>query len=74
MIVSWNDLLVPLIVLNSDKLWTLPLGTMQFQGQYGQDLSLVSAFVVLSALPTVIFYFLAERQIIAGLTAGAVKG
>ena len=74
MIVSWNDLLVPLIVLNSDKLWTLPLGTMQFQGQYGQDLSLVAAFVALSALPTIIFYLFAERQIISGLTAGAVKG
>ena len=74
MIVSWNDLLVPLIVLNSDKLWTLPLGTMQFQGQYGQDLSLVAAFVALSALPTIIFYLLAERQIVSGLTAGAVKG
>src|SRR5262245_16410919 len=74
MIMSWNDLLVPLIVLNSDKLWTLPLGTMQFQGQYGQDLSLVSAFVALSALPTIIFYFVAERQIVTGLTAGAVKG
>lgn len=74
MIASWNDLLVPLIVLNSDELWTLPLGTMQFQGQYGQDLSLVSAFVFLSALPTIIFYFIAERQIVSGLTAGAVKG
>lgn len=74
MIVSWNDLLVPLVVLNSDKLWTLPLGTMQFQGQYGQDLSLVSAFVALSALPTILFYLLAERQIVSGLTAGAVKG
>jgi len=74
MIISWNDLLVPLIVLNSDKFWTLPLGTMQFQGQYGQDLSLVSAFVALSALPTIIFYLLAERQIVSGLTAGAVKG
>ncbi|HEX9332250.1 MAG TPA: carbohydrate ABC transporter permease [Anaerolineales bacterium] len=74
MIVSWNDLLVPLIVLNSDKLWTLPLGTMQFQGQYGQDLSLVSAFVALSAIPTIIFYLLAERQIVSGLTAGAIKG
>jgi raffinose/stachyose/melibiose transport system permease protein len=74
MIMSWNDLLVPLVVLNSDKLWTLPLGTMQFQGQYGQDLSLVSAFVAISALPTVIFYLLAERQIVSGLTAGAVKG
>ncbi len=74
MIVSWNDLLVPLVVLNSDKFWTLPLGTMQFQGQYGSDLSLVSAFVALSALPTIVFYLFAERQIVSGLTAGAVKG
>ncbi len=74
MIASWNDLLVPLIVLNSNNLWTLPLGTMQFQGQYGQDLALISAFVALSAIPTIIFYFFAERQIISGLTAGAVKG
>jgi raffinose/stachyose/melibiose transport system permease protein len=74
MIVSWNDLLVPLVVLNSDQLWTLPLGTMQFQGQYGQDLALVSAFVALSSIPTLIFYIFAERQIVSGLTAGAVKG
>jgi raffinose/stachyose/melibiose transport system permease protein len=74
MIVSWNDLLVPLVVINNDKLWTLPLGTMQFQGQYGQDLALISAFVGLSAIPMIIFYLLAERQIVSGLTAGAVKG
>ena len=74
MIVSWNDLLVPLVVLNSEELWTLPLGTMQFQGQYGQDLALISAFVALSSIPTIIFYILAERQIVSGLTAGAVKG
>jgi raffinose/stachyose/melibiose transport system permease protein len=74
MIVSWNDLLVPLVVLNSDELWTLPLGIMQFQGQYGQDLALISAYVVLSSIPTLIFYMFAERQIVSGLTAGAVKG
>ena len=74
MILSWNDLLTPLVVLNSDKLWTLPLGTMQFQGQYGQDLALVSAFVVLASIPTVIFYIFAERQIVSGLTAGSIKG
>ena len=74
MIASWNDLLVPLVVLNSDELWTLPLGTMQFQGQWGQDLALVSAFVALSSIPTIIFYIFAERQIVSGLTAGAVKG
>lgn len=74
MVVSWNDLLVPLVVIDKDTLWTLPLGTMQFQGQYGQDLALVAAFVTLSAVPAVIFYLLAERQIVAGLTAGALKG
>jgi raffinose/stachyose/melibiose transport system permease protein len=74
MIVSWNDLLVPLVVLDKDTLWTLPLGTMQFQGQYGQDLALVAAFLTLSAIPTLIFYFFAERQIVSGLTSGALKG
>lgn len=74
MIASWNDLLVPLVVLNDDKLWTLPLGVMQFQGQYGQDLALISAFVALSSIPTIVFYFFAEKQIVSGLTAGAVKG
>lgn len=74
MIASWNDLLVPLVVLNDDKLWTLPLGVMQFQGQYGSDLALISAFVALASIPTIIFYLFAEKQIVSGLTAGAVKG
>ncbi len=74
MVVSWNDLLVPLVVVDKDKLWTLPLGTMQFQGQYGQDLNMVAAFVTLSAVPAILFYIFAERQIVSGLTAGALKG
>jgi raffinose/stachyose/melibiose transport system permease protein len=74
MIVSWNDLLTPLVILDKDSLWTLPLGTMQYQGQYSSDVSLVAAFVTLSAIPAIIFYLFAERQIVAGLTAGALKG
>ena len=74
MIVSWNDLLTPLVLIDQEKLWTLPLGTMQFQGQYGTDLNMVAAFVTLSALPAILFYLFAERQIVAGLTAGALKG
>ena len=73
MVASWNDLLVPLVLIDKEKLWTLPLGTMQFQGQYGMDLALIAAFVTLSAVPAVIFYLFAERQIISGLTAGALK-
>jgi len=74
MIVSWNDLLTPLVILDKESLWTLPLGTMQYQGQYSSDVSLVAAFVTLSAIPAIIFYLFAERQIVAGLTAGALKG
>jgi raffinose/stachyose/melibiose transport system permease protein len=74
MVASWNDLLVPLVVIDKDTLWTLPLGTMQFQGQYSGNLSLVAAFVTLSAVPAVVFYLFAERQIVSGLTAGAFKG
>jgi raffinose/stachyose/melibiose transport system permease protein len=74
MIVSWNDLLTPLVLLNTDTLWTLPLGTMQFQGQYSSDLALIAAFVTISALPAILFYLFFERQIVSGLTAGALKG
>lgn len=74
MIVSWNDLLTPLVILDSESKWTLPLGTMQFQGQYSSDLAVVSAFVALSAIPAILFYIFAERQIVSGMTAGALKG
>jgi raffinose/stachyose/melibiose transport system permease protein len=74
MVASWNNFFLPLLVLNSEALYTLPLGIQQFQGQFGTDWGRVLAFVTLALIPTIGFYLLAERQIIAGLTAGAVKG
>jgi raffinose/stachyose/melibiose transport system permease protein len=74
MVYSWNDFFLPLLVLNSEQLYTLPLGIMQFQGQFGTDWARVLAFISLSLVPTIVFYLFAERQIITGLTAGAVKG
>ena len=74
MVASWNAFFLPLLVLNSEQLYTLPLGIMQFQGQFGTDWGRVLAFVSIALIPTIVFYLLAERQIIAGLTAGAVKG
>ena len=73
-VIALRLVIVPLVMLDSDKKWTLPLGTMQFQGQYGQDLAMIAAFVTLSAIPAVVFYFFAEKQIVSGLTAGALKG
>jgi raffinose/stachyose/melibiose transport system permease protein len=74
MVGSWNNFFLPLLVLNSEQLYTLPLGIMQFQGQFGTDWGRVLAFVTLALVPTIGFYLVAERQIVAGLTAGAVKG
>ncbi|MFN8568863.1 MAG: carbohydrate ABC transporter permease [Kouleothrix sp.] len=74
MVASWNSFFLPLLVLNSEQLYTLPLGIQQFQGQFGTDWAKILAFISLALMPTIIFYLLAERQIVAGLTAGAVKG
>ena len=74
MVTSWNSFFLPLLVLNSQQLYTLPLGIMQFQGQHITDWAMVLAFVTLSLIPTIAFYLLAQRYIVSGLTAGAVKG
>jgi raffinose/stachyose/melibiose transport system permease protein len=74
MVNSWNAFFLPLLVLNNTSFWTLPLGIMQFQGQFGSDWSKILAFVSLALIPTVVFYLMVEKQIVAGLTAGAVKG
>jgi raffinose/stachyose/melibiose transport system permease protein len=47
---------------------------MQFQGQYSTDWGRVLAFVTLTMIPAIAFYLAAQKHIIAGLTAGAVKG
>ncbi len=74
MVASWNNFLLPLLVLNSPQLWTLPLQIMQFQGEHSTDWALIMSFVSITIIPAIIFYLCAERYLIAGLTTGAVKG
>jgi raffinose/stachyose/melibiose transport system permease protein len=68
----WNDFLLPNLVLR-DESRTLPLRTYVFYGQYTSDYGLAMAALVLSMIPIVIFYFAMQKQIIAGISAGAVK-
>jgi raffinose/stachyose/melibiose transport system permease protein len=70
---SWNSYLLPLILLNSEAKYPWPLGIMVYKGEYATDWQLVLAFITLTILPTVIVFFLAQKHIVAGLTAGAVK-
>ncbi len=71
---SWNNFLLPLVMINREPLYPWPLGIRQYQGQYGTGWGKVLAFVSLTIAPAVAFYLLAQRHIIAGLTCGAVKG
>jgi raffinose/stachyose/melibiose transport system permease protein len=71
---AWNEYFLPLLVLNEDSLWPLPLGIMQFQGQFGTDWARVMAYVTLLIIPAVIFYIFTEKYIVTGLTGGELKG
>ncbi len=71
---SWNNFLLPLVVINSRELFTWPLGMMQFRGEFLVEWNRVLAFITLSILPAVVFFVAAQKYIVAGLTGGAVKG
>ncbi|HNX57975.1 MAG TPA: carbohydrate ABC transporter permease [Spirochaetota bacterium] len=73
MVGSWNGYFLPLLILNSESLYTLPMGVMSFQGQYQFNWQLILAYLILAMVPVFIFYLLAQKYIIAGLLGGAVK-
>lgn len=74
---SWNGYLLPLFVLGAGGAgqanYTLPLGVQQFSTQYSADTAGVLAFTSLAMIPALLFFTLAERRIVGGLS-GAVKG
>ena len=73
-VASWNNFMLPLVVFNDPDWWTLPLGVNQFRGQYAADNARILAYVVVSMVPALALYALAERQLVGGLTSGATKG
>jgi raffinose/stachyose/melibiose transport system permease protein len=73
MIPIWNDLWFPLILASSEKSKTVILGAQIFLGQYIQDWNAVLASLTLAMIPVIILYIIFSRQLIRGLTSGAVK-
>jgi raffinose/stachyose/melibiose transport system permease protein len=71
---SWNAFLLPLVILSDQGNWTLPLGITNFSTQYSSDTARILAYTTLSLIPALLFYVVAERQLVGGLTAGASKG
>jgi len=74
MVGSWNAYFLPLLVLTESTRHTLPLGTAQFQSEFSTNWALTLAYVSLSLVPALLFYLLAQRQMIDGLSKGAIKG
>jgi len=71
---TWNDFLIPLVMSPTGRVRTAPLGLAFFQGQYTSGSTLLAAGAVLVAVPMVVLYLLLQKQFIAGMTEGAVKG
>ncbi|MDO4529226.1 MAG: carbohydrate ABC transporter permease [Lachnospiraceae bacterium] len=70
----WNDYLLPSLVLTGKENYTIPIATQAFYGTYSTDIGLVMAALLLAMLPILILYFFLQKYIVAGVTAGAVKG
>jgi raffinose/stachyose/melibiose transport system permease protein len=71
---SWNQFLLPLVLLSSESNWTLPLGLQNFSTQYATDTARILAYTSLALIPALLFYVVAERQLVGGLASGGIKG
>lgn len=71
---AWNELIAAVIFLNSQKMWTIPVGLKSLIGKYNVDWGTMMAGGCLALLPSAIMFILVQKYIVEGMTAGAVKG
>lgn len=69
----WNELFYSIMMINSDKLRTIPAGLMNFVSKFDIDWGQMSAAAAVTLIPVVILFFAVQKYIVAGLTAGSVK-
>ena len=70
----WNEFVFALVLLSSRSNMTLPLGLMQFSGEYSVNVPGIMAAVTLASLPIILFYLVMQERVVAGMVAGAIKG
>jgi raffinose/stachyose/melibiose transport system permease protein len=69
----WNDYLLPSLVINQEGMETIPLKMFFFFGEYTKQWHLALAGLTIAIIPVIIAYFFAQREIIKGISEGAVK-
>ena len=70
----WNEFVFALVLLSSRENLTLPLGLMQFSGEYSVNVPGIMAAVSLASLPVILFYLVMQERVVSGMVAGALKG
>jgi raffinose/stachyose/melibiose transport system permease protein len=73
-VIQWNDLLYPLLFIQTPEKRTLPLALLDFQGEFLTNYPLLFTGVIVASTPLVIAYVFLQRYFVAGLTAGSVRG
>jgi raffinose/stachyose/melibiose transport system permease protein len=71
---TWNEFLIALVLINAKDSRTVPLGLLQFQGEFSTQYTLLMAGIVISILPVIAIFIFLQRYFVAGLTGGAPKG
>ena len=70
----WNDYLLPVVLLNNNKLLTIPLAIKRMFGLYSNNWDLATSGLVISIIPILIVYVFLQKRIISGIVSGAIKG
>lgn len=73
-VATWNEFLFALILLSSDANKTIPVGLLNFQGQFSNNTTGLAAGILIAVVPILVGYTFLQRFIVGGLTAGASKG
>ena len=73
-VATWNEFLFALILLSSDAHKSIPVGLLNFQGQFANNNTGLAAGILIAVVPILIAYIFLQRWIVGGLTAGATKG
>lgn len=71
---NWNEFMMAMTYLNTDKWKTLPFSIIEFAGPYSSDIGVQFAVMALTALPAVLIYIILNKHITKGVALGAVKG
>ncbi len=72
-IAAWNDFFFPLIFITDKMKRTIPVGMMSLFGEHSADWGSLFAGLTLASLPMILLFFIASKQFMEGLTAGAIK-